>query len=141
MAISVNVTETIVDTTVSNTDVSIALTENITNVELTYPGPQGIKGDTGATGAAGIIANTSLALEPGLLITGTITRNSSGIVTTAEVVWPDSDTGTYTSLTYDTATGAINSYQITKGTATYTQPAMTRDSSGAVTNRPAIVVN
>ena len=41
MAISVNVTETVIDTDVTNTDVTVALTEQTTNVELTYPGPQG----------------------------------------------------------------------------------------------------
>jgi len=82
----------------------------------------------------------ALAQDPELIITGSITRNSSNVVTSAAVVWPDGVTGTYTSLTFDSATGAVNSYQITKGSATYTQPTLTRNSAGAVTNRPAIVV-
>jgi len=82
----------------------------------------------------------ALAQDPELIITGSITRNSSNVVTSAAVVWPDGVTGTYTSLSFDAATGAVNSYQITKGSATYTQPTLTRNSAGAVTNRPAIVV-
>jgi hypothetical protein len=82
----------------------------------------------------------TMAQDPELIITGSITRNSSNVVTSAAVVWPDATTGTYTSLTFDSATGAVNSYQITKGAATYTQPTLTRNSAGAVTNRPAIVV-
>jgi hypothetical protein len=98
------------------------------------------QGAQGPTGPAGIVNNSTLAMEPELLITGSITRNSSGVVTSAAVVWSDGTTGTYTSLTFDSATGAVNSYQITKGSAIYTQPTLTRNSAGAVTNRPAIVV-
>lgn len=83
---------------------------------------------------------TTLVQDPDLLVVGSITRDSSNVVTSAAVVWPDGVSGTYTSLSFDSATGAVNSYQITKGSATYTQPTLTRNSAGAVTNRPAIVV-
>lgn len=56
MAINVNLTETIVDATVTNTDITISLTDATTNVELTYPGPQGAKGDPGSTGPANTLA-------------------------------------------------------------------------------------
>lgn len=86
-----------------------------------------------------------LALNPDLLIVGTITRDANGAATSAPVVWPDGSPGTYTATTVSTAfPGAIDAYTITYGspvTKTYTQPAVTRDASGAVTARPALVVS
>jgi hypothetical protein len=82
----------------------------------------------------------NLAKTPELIIDLVINRDSNGVVTTANVTWPDTVTGTYTTLSNDSTTGAVNSYSVTKGSTTYTQPTMTRNSLGAVTNRPAIVV-
>jgi hypothetical protein len=82
----------------------------------------------------------NLAQTPDLIISGTINRDANGVVTTANVTWPDTASGTYTTLSNDSTTGAVNSYSVTKGSTTYTQPTMTRNSLGAVTNRPAIVV-
>jgi uncharacterized protein DUF5907 len=79
------------------------------------------------------------------LITGVITRDSNGAATSAGVVWPDGVTGTYTATTVSTTfPGAVDAYAVTySGTTTKTvsQPAVTRGSSGAVTNRPAMVVS
>lgn len=91
-------------------------------------------------------AYKALARNPDGLITGSITRNANGAATTAAVVWPDGTPGTYTALALSTAfPGAVDSYQITYGspvTATYTQAAVTRDSTtGAVTSVPAIAVS
>lgn len=84
------------------------------------------------------------AMAPDLLIVGAITRDANGVATSAPVVWPDGSPGTYTATTVSTAfPGAVDAYTITYGspvTRTYTQPTVTRDSNGAVTNRPAIVV-
>lgn len=81
------------------------------------------------------------AKDPDLLIVGTITRNASGVITSASVIWPDGTPGTFTTDTIDPS-GAINSYRITYGqSATYTQPTITRDSSGAAINVPQIVVS
>lgn len=85
----------------------------------------------------------NLARNPDLIISGAVTRNANGVVTSAPVVWPDGTPGTYTTDTID-ATGAVNGYHITYGspaTKTYTQPTITRDSSGAATNVPAMVVS
>lgn len=79
-------------------------------------------------------------LEPELLMTGQITRNSNGVITSAPVLWSNGDTGTFTATEFDSVTNGINSYQVTKGSITYIQPAITRDSNGFVINRPAIVV-
>lgn len=80
-----------------------------------------------------------LAAVPDLLVAGSgITYDSNGVIASAPVVWPDGDTGTYT--TTSATTDGVLAYTVTKGALTYTQPAMTRNSDGAVTNRPAITV-
>lgn len=86
-----------------------------------------------------------LAANPDQLAVGTITRSVNGAATGFSVVWPDGATGTFTGTESTTFPGAIDSYTITHVlagvTKTYTQPALTRDASGAVTARPAIVVS
>ncbi|MGK9270514.1 hypothetical protein KXR83_05875 [Williamsia muralis] len=86
-----------------------------------------------------------LARTPELLIAGTIVRNSDEAATSAPVVWPDGAPGTYTATTLSSAfPGAVDAYTITYGspvTKTYTQPAVTRNASGAATAVPAIVVS
>ena len=86
----------------------------------------------------------ALAGNPDLLIAGAITRDANDAATSAPVVWPDGTPGTYTATTVSTAfPGAVDAYTITYGspvTLTYTQPAVTRNSNGAVTIRPAITV-
>lgn len=85
------------------------------------------------------------AANPDNLVSGTITRDSNGAALSASVTWPDGTTGTYTADTVSsTFPGAVDAYHITYGspvTMTVTQPAVTRSSSGAVTNRPALVVS
>lgn len=85
-----------------------------------------------------------LAANPDNLIVGSIMRDSNGAATSAPVVWPDGTVGTYTADTVSSAfPGAVDAYHITYGspaTKTYTQPAVTRDASGAVTARPAVTV-
>lgn len=84
----------------------------------------------------------TLAKNPDELITGSITRDTNGVVTSAAVVWPDGTPGTFTTDTIGTS-NTIDGYHITYGspaTKTYTQPTITRDTSGAATNVPAIVV-
>lgn len=87
----------------------------------------------------------TLAYNPDELIVGTITRDANGVATSAPVVWPDGTVGTYTADTVSTAfPGAVDGYHITYGspvTRTYTQPTVTRDSNGAVTARPAVVIS
>jgi len=78
------------------------------------------------------------------IISGTITRDSNGAATSASVIWPDGTPGTYTATTVSsTFLGAVDAYTVTYGSptrVTYTQSAVTRDASGAVTIRPAITV-
>lgn len=87
----------------------------------------------------------NLARNPDLIIAGVVTRDANGAAISAPVVWPDGTPGTYTADTVSTAfPGAVDAYHITYGSPvmkTFTQPAITRDASGAATNVPAITVS
>lgn len=91
------------------------------------------------------VSLTAAAKNPDLLIAGSITRDSNQAVTSAAVVWPDGKPGTFTALVLSTAfPGAVDSYKITYGSPiikTFTQPTVTRNTVGAVTNVPQIVVS
>ena len=94
------------------------------------------------------LANTyaplsSIAKNPDALVSGSIVRNPDGVVTSATVTWPDGSTGTYITDAIDPS-GAVNGYHITYGSPvskTFTQPTITRDSSGNATTIPAMVVS
>jgi hypothetical protein len=74
----------------------------------------------------------------------TSTRDANGAIISADIVWPDGVTGTFTTDTTSTAfPGAIDAWHATyAGTPTklITQPAVTRDVNGAVTAQPAITI-
>lgn len=95
--------------------------------------------------SAAYLGLVQAAKNPDTIITGAITRNGDGAVTSAAVVWPNGVPGTFTADTLSTAfPGAIDGYHITYGspvTATFTQPTLTRDASGAAITVPAIVVS
>jgi hypothetical protein len=98
----------------------------------------------GATGA--VDTYLQLARDPQALFIGAITRDANGAPTSAAVAWPNGPDGTYTAGVYTgtpsaTFPGSIDAYTITKGTKTYTQPAVTRDASGNITVQPAIVLS
>lgn len=87
------------------------------------------------------------AAAPDTMAVGAITRSASGAATSFAVAWPDGATGTFTGTESTSFPGAIDGYTVTHVagsppvTTTYTQPTLTRDASGAVTARPAIVVS
>lgn len=87
----------------------------------------------------------ALAGVPEALISGAITRSSSGAATQANVEWPDGSTGVFKGKESAGFAGAIDSYTITRvvgaTTHTYTQAAVTRDATGSVTSRPPITVS
>jgi hypothetical protein len=77
------------------------------------------------------------------LITGVVTRDANGVATSASVVWPDGSGGVFTATSVNATWRAVDAYTVTwtgSTTKTVTQPAVTRDSTGAVTNRPAMTV-
>jgi len=96
----------------------------------------------GATGAVTVegLDYAQLARDPSQLFVGTVTL-TDGAPTSAAIVWPDGVVGVYTGTPSATFPGSIDSYTLTHGTTTYTQPAVTRDASGNITNQPAIVVS
>ena len=85
-----------------------------------------------------------LSRDPALLFTGAITRDGAGAALSASVTWPDGSPGIYSGTASEAFPGAIDAYTITRTgtpTRTYTQPAVTRDTSGNITNRPALTVS
>lgn len=103
-----------------------------------------VAGATGVVTAEQITAAQgtylALAANPAQLFVGVVTRDAAGAAVSADVVWPDGTAGEYTGTPSATFAGAIDSYTITYGDLTYTQPAVTRDPAGNLTNRPAITV-
>ena len=85
----------------------------------------------------------NLARDPDGIISGSITRDANDAVTSADVVWPDGTSGTFTATAVSVMfPGAVDAYAVTYGgIRTYTQPLLTRNATGAVTNRPAMVVS
>jgi len=83
------------------------------------------------------------AKNPDLLVAGAVTVDGSDLVTSAVVAWPDGTPGTLTITSRD-ANSAVLAYNITYGspvTKTFTQPTITRNTNGAATNVPQIVVS
>lgn len=73
------------------------------------------------------------------------TRDANSAIISANIVWPDSVTGVFTTDVASTAfPGAIDAWHATYAgtpTKTITQTTVTRDSSGAVVIQPAIVIS
>ena len=71
-----------------------------------------------------------------------ITWDADMIISAATVKWPDGSAGTFTATTKDATWLAINAYTITHtvSSMTVTQTAVTRDSNGNITVKPAITV-
>lgn len=85
-----------------------------------------------------------LAADPSLLFAGSVTNDANGAPVSAVVKWPDGAAGTYSGTASVNFPGAVSAYTMTKvgtPTKTYTQPAVTRDAAGNITNRPAITAS
>lgn len=124
-------------------DVGLPNADNTSDANKPVSGPQLTELNKKVNGAD-LPTLSRAARNPDLLIVGAITRDSNGAATAAPVVWPDGTPGNYGADSVSAAfPGAVDGYHITYGspvTKTFTQPAVTRDSSGAVTNLPALVV-
>jgi len=107
----------------------------------------GFKSGGGVSKAAlDLVASSALladAYDLDSLVATVATSDSSGAALTGTVRWPRDGAAGAFEITRD-AGSAVTSYIVTHVlsgvTKTYTQPALTRDASGAVTNRPAITV-
>jgi len=71
-----------------------------------------------------------------------ITYDSDGVVTTATAKWADGSAGTFTTTSKNSTWLAVDAYTITHSTSgkTVTQAAVTRNSDGNVTAKPALTV-
>lgn len=93
----------------------------------------------GVTGGNAFIESLVRQLDG--IIVGAITRDENGAALSSAVKFPDGVTGVYTALVVSADfPGAVDSYSVTYGDQTYTQPTVTRDVSGVVTNRPPLEV-
>jgi hypothetical protein len=99
-----------------------------------------VNGETGAVTIEGL-DYAQLARDPESLFVGAVTRDANGAPTSAAVTWPDGTMGQYTGTASTAFPGSIDSYTLTHGTTTYTQPTVTRDTAGNITNQPAIVLS
>jgi hypothetical protein len=89
-------------------------------------------------------ALVQLARDPSQLFSGAVTRDAGGAPVSAAVTWPDGAAGIYSGTASTAFPGAVDAYTVTRtGTpvVTYTQPAVTRDTAGNITNRPPITVS
>jgi hypothetical protein len=85
-----------------------------------------------------------LARDPSQLFSGSVARDASGAAVSATVEWPDGAAGVYSGTASETFPGAVDAYTVTRTgspTVTFTQPAVTRNAAGHVTNRPPITVS
>lgn len=98
----------------------------------------------GLLGGAGVSdAQLKAWTEAGSYEPTSITWDSDGVVTTATVQWPDASAGTFTTTTKNTTWLAVDAYTITHADSsqTVTQAAVTRDSNGNVTTKPALAIS
>lgn len=71
-----------------------------------------------------------------------ITRDTEGRVTTMTVVWPDDSPGVYTATDYNATHEVYDGFTITHTASgqTVTQAAVTRNTDGAIINKPILTV-
>ncbi|MBT2566586.1 hypothetical protein J7I84_08780 [Arthrobacter sp. ISL-85] len=82
----------------------------------------------------------ALAADPSLLFSGSVTRDANGVATSASLLWPDGTAGVYSGTPSTTFPGSVDAFTVTYAgatTLTVTQPAVTRDAAGRITNQPA----
>lgn len=109
---------------------------NAEDILSTAPGSLAVAGSPSSAQA-----RLSWAADWENYLTGTITYNANGAPTSGTFSWPDGTTGTWTGTPSTTFVREIDSYTITYGSTTYTQPTVTRNSAGAITTKPAITVS
>lgn len=71
-----------------------------------------------------------------------ITRNGDGVITAADVTWPDGSAGVFTATTVNATWKAIDAYTVTHvaTSKTVTQAAVTRNGSGEVIAVPVLTI-
>lgn len=108
-------------------------------------GVEAVKAAVGDGASAGAAATSALlkswVTSEGYELTA-ITRDVDEVVVVATVKWPDGSGGTFTTVTKNATWLAIDAYTVshTLSGKTVTQAAVTRDSAGAITAKPALTV-
>jgi hypothetical protein len=107
-------------------------------------------GDLGWSEAAGQLTGTRLTTnqqliewtEGGDYEATAVSFDVDGVISSATVKWPDGSAGTFTTTTVNTTWKAVDAFTIshTNSAKTVTQSAVTRDSNGNVTTKPALTV-
>ena len=86
----------------------------------------------------------ALAADPLAMVSGAVTRDANGVVTSASVQWPDGTPGVYSGTPSTVWTSSTDAFTVTcagsPDTVTITQPAVTRDTSGRIINQPARII-
>lgn len=69
--------------------------------------------------------------------------DDTGVITVADILWPDGSTGSYTRTVKNTGCNAVDGYVLTHDSSagTVTQPTITRDGFCNVLLKPALVVS
>ena len=84
-----------------------------------------------------------LAADPSMLFSGAVNVDANGAPVSASVRWPDGTAGVYSGTASVNFPGAVSAYTVTYAgtpTLTITQPGVTRNTDGAITNRPALTI-
>lgn len=84
-----------------------------------------------------------LAANPPMLFSGAVTLNGDGAPVSASLKWPDGTLGVYSGIASTDFPGAVDGYSVTYAgspTVTITQPSVTRNAAGQVTNSPALTI-
>lgn len=71
-----------------------------------------------------------------------ITRDEYGIIESADVIWPDSSEGTFTTLNANIAHRCVDAFRVSHDPSELTvlQSTVSRSSGGAITGKPQVVI-
>lgn len=112
-----------------------------------YTGVTGYTGHTGVTGMAGASGPDTYYFDLEgwarnyLQFLTARTYDADGILDTANVVWPDGETGVYATTAANTTVYEVEAFTITYGEVLVTQNTITFDSDGNVATKPALVIS
>lgn len=89
------------------------------------------------------LALVQLAREPSQLFAGDVSPDDYGAPLSAVLAWPDGVAGVFSGTPSADFPGALDGWTVTRvgaPTVTFTQPTVTRNASGHITNRPPITM-
>ena len=124
-------------TTTAKTSAVAAINEVDANADAAAASVGGVLG--GASATAQTLKGWT---EAGAYELTAVTVDSDNVPTTATAKWPDGSAGTFTTTTKNSTWLAVDAYTVshTASGQTVTQTAVTRNSNGTVTTKPALTV-